>query len=71
MEAVEFGWSGTDGARAGCVARSGTEELGEIQRAVPAVPARRAFLRWRLPAPPYFFFFLLPDLLGRYSLEHP
>ena len=50
LEAVKFGWSGTDGARA---------------------PARRAFLRWRLPAPPYFFFFLLPDLLGRYSLEHP
>ena len=73
MEAVGFGRSGgarsgTDGgARAGGFARSGTGELVEVSRAVPARCA--ALLRWRLPAPPHFFFF--PDLLGKYVLEVP
>ena len=73
MEAVGFGRSGgarsgTDGgARAGGFARSGTGELVEVRRAVPA--RRAALLRWRLPAPPHFFFF--PDLLGKYVLEVP
>ena len=80
MEAVGFGRSGsarsgTDGGarsgtgdvRAGCIARSGTEELGEVRRAFPA--RRASNLRWRLPAPPHFLFFPFPELLGRYFLD--
>ena len=60
MREVVLGGGGGMEAVGGARSDVGTGELVEVPR---AVSARRALLRWRLPAPPLFFFFFFSDLL--------